>query len=251
MQDAARFILMYVVLPAWIAAGLADWHCHRRTGIAVTSGLPENLLHWLMYAQMAAAMAAVVLFELNAAVLALVAGAFLSHEATVYWDLHYSTIRRDVGPWEQMAHSFLELLPLLSLALLALMAWPQALAIVRLGEEAPDWALRMRQQAWLPLPYLAAALAATFLLNVLPLAQETASCLRARAPRARRHALRTAQPRSPDAPGGQESQAPGPDPRRNPRREPHLEPHLEPRIEPRLEPQPAPKARTPASPAPK
>src|SRR4051812_41352101 len=185
MQEAATFILMYLVLPLWIAAGLADWNCHRRTGIAVSSGLNENLLHWLMYAEIGAAMVAVVVFELNAAVLGVVAGAFLVHEATVYWDLHYSTIRRDVGPFEQMVHSFLELLPLLSLALLAVLAWPQALAMVRAGEEVADWALRPRQQL-LPLPYLAAAVVATLIFNVLPPAQETGAGVRAPPPPRRR-----------------------------------------------------------------
>ena len=38
-QDAARWLLMYGVMPLWIVAGLADWWCHRRTGIERTSGL--------------------------------------------------------------------------------------------------------------------------------------------------------------------------------------------------------------------
>lgn len=34
------------------------------------------------------------------------------HELTVHWDLHFSVPRREVGPFEQMVHSFMELLPL-------------------------------------------------------------------------------------------------------------------------------------------
>ncbi|GAB2604018.1 hypothetical protein GCM10027034_41370 [Ramlibacter solisilvae] len=260
MQAAAGFILMNLVLPLWIAAGLADWHCHRRTGIAVTSGLGENLLHWLMLAEIGAAMAVVACFELNAAVLGVVAGVFLVHEATVYWDLRYSTIRRDVGPWEQMVHSFLELLPLLSLALLALLAWPQALAMVRLGDEMADWVLRPRAQL-LPQPYLAVALAAIVVFNVLPLMQETRSCLRARPPRRRKKPVTPAP--SPDpaqAPSPpRASRTPAPPGGRPPRVEPQLDPRVEPRLEPRLDPPPPPRpqptppptARTPASPAPK
>jgi hypothetical protein len=179
MQDATIFLLMYVVFPLWVAAGFADWTCHLRTGIAVTSGLKENLLHWLMYAEIGVGMLAVAFFEIDAAVLAIVLAVFVLHEATVYWDLDYSTIRRDVGPFEQMVHSFLELLPLASLALLAVIAWPQALALVQVGDVAPDWSLRIKDEPW-PVPYVMGALAASVLFNALPLAQETLSCLRGR-----------------------------------------------------------------------
>jgi hypothetical protein len=176
MQDAAGFILMYLVFPLWVAAGLADWWCHRRTAIAVTSGIGENTLHWLMYAQIGAGMLAALLFEVNAAVLAIVFAVFVVHELTVYWDLAFSTLRRDVGPFEQMVHSFLELLPLFSLALLALLAWPQAQAIVHVGDDVADWSLRARQQP-LPDTYVLGALAASLVFNALPLLQETLSCL--------------------------------------------------------------------------
>ena len=144
MQDAAVFLLMYVVFPLWVLAGFADWACHARTGIAVTSGLKENLLHWLMYAEIGVGLAAVAFLEIDAAVLAIVLAVFVVHEATVYWDLDYSTIRRDVGPLEQMVHSFLELLPRVSRLLLAAIAWPQALALVQMGDVAADWSLRVK-----------------------------------------------------------------------------------------------------------
>ena len=41
---------------------------------------------------------------------------FVVPSLTVYWDLsRYSTLLRDVGPFEQMVHSFPEMLPLLAL----------------------------------------------------------------------------------------------------------------------------------------
>lgn len=188
MQDVAAFMLMYLVFPMWVAAGFADWWCHRRTAIAMTSGIGENLLHWLMYAQVGAGLLAVLLFELDAAVLAIVFGVFVLHELTVYWDLAFSTLRRDVGPFEQMVHSLLELLPLFSLALLAMLAWPQAQAIVHVGDDVADWSLRARQQPW-PDSYVMGALVASVVFNALPLLQETLSCLFAR-----RRPRRTAAP---------------------------------------------------------
>jgi hypothetical protein len=167
MQDAAIFMLMYIVYPLWVAAGLADWATHRRTGIAVTSGLKESLLHWLMYFEIGAGMLAVAFLQIDAAVLAIVLVVFAVHEATVYWDLDYSTMKRDVGPFEQMVHSFLELLPLVSLALLAVIA------------DRGDWSLRIKDEPW-PLDYVVAAAAASLLFNGLPLLQETVSCARVR-----------------------------------------------------------------------
>jgi hypothetical protein len=203
MQDAASFVLMYLVFPVWVAAGFADWWCHRRTAIAITSGIGENLLHWLMYAEIGVGMLAVLLFDIDAAVLAIVFGVFVVHELTVYWDLAFSTVRRDVGPFEQMVHSFLELLPLFSLGLLAMLAWPQAQAIVHVGDDVADWSLRAKQQ---PLPelYVLGALAASAVFNALPLLQETLSCLFAQ-----RRPVRNAAPARGEA-----------------RMEPHLEPRL-------------------------
>lgn len=185
MQEQARFLLLYVVFPLWVAAGFADWACHRRTGIALTSGLKENLLHLLMFGEIGIAMAAVAFLEIDAAVLLLVFIVFVVHESTVYWDLHCSTLLRDVGPFEQMVHSFLEILPLLSLALLAAAAWPQALALVGLGEEARDWSLRLKDEP-LPPALLWTGLMLSVLFNLLPLLQETWSCAVVRGARAAR-----------------------------------------------------------------
>jgi hypothetical protein len=170
MQEPASLLLMYAVLPLWVAAGLVDWACHRATDIAHTSGLKENLLHWVMFGEIGAGMFAVAFFEINGAVLLIVIAVFILHELTVYWDLHYSTPLRYVGPFEQMVHSVLEILPLLSLALLAVIAWSQL----------NDVSLHAKAQP-LPLAYLAGAAALVVILNGLPLLQETWSCWKARA----------------------------------------------------------------------
>jgi hypothetical protein len=191
MQEPVRFILMYLAFPLWVAAGFADWACHRHTRIEQNSGLKENLLHVLMSIEMGLALAAVAFLEISAAVLLLVLVLFAMHELTVYWDLRYSTPRRHVGPFEQMVHSFLEILPLLALALLAALAWPQAQALAGLGTEAADWSLRAKQQP-LPLPYVAGALLLMLAFNTAPLFQETWACWRAR---------REARARTPRRPG--------------------------------------------------
>jgi hypothetical protein len=166
MQQTATCLLMYVVLPLLVVAGFLDWLCHRATRIEETSGLAENAVHWLMFGQIGAGIAGIVLFETNLAVLLWVAFVFVLHEITVWLELRYTVARREVRPIEQVVHSFMELLPLVALALLAVIA-------------SPDGGLRLRRAPW-PAGYALAAAAAVLVFNVLPLAQETARCLRRR-----------------------------------------------------------------------
>jgi hypothetical protein len=178
MAEATRLILMFVVFPLWVAAGFTDWICHRRTAIERTSGLKENLMHLLMSIEVGLGMLAVALLQIDAAVLLIVLLVFVAHELTVYWDLHYTTPLRMVGPFEQMVHSFLEILPLLSLALLASGQWDETLALVGLGSAA-DFSLRAKAEP-LPAAFLTTGLLAVVLLNVVPLLEETWRCWRAR-----------------------------------------------------------------------
>lgn len=182
MAHAAALLLATVVFPLWLAAGVADWACHRATRIAATSGLRENLLHVLMAAQAGGILLAMALLEVNAGVLLLVAALFAFHEATVWWDLRVSLPVRRVGALEQMVHSFQELLPLVSLLLLAVLAWDQVLALAGQGGQGADLRLRWKEHP-LPLPLLAAGAVLTLVFAAAPIAQETWACLRARAAR--------------------------------------------------------------------
>ena len=175
--EATQAILMYGLVPLWIAAGLADWFCHRSTDIAHTSGLRENLLHWLLMAEGGLVLVAVALFEVNAAVLLIAFAGFLAHELTTYLELRYTVEKREVRPVEQMVHSFMELLPLAIIALLAVLQWDQVLALF--DEGTPDFGLRPKDEPW-PAPYLAAAGLAVMVCNLLPMVEETLRCLRAR-----------------------------------------------------------------------
>ena len=175
--EAAETILMYGVFPLWIAAGLADWACHRSTAIERTSGLRENLLHWLLMAEGGLVVLAVAVFEVDAAVLLIAFAGFLAHELTTYVELRYTVEKRPVRPVEQMVHSFMELLPLAIVALLAVMQWDQVLALF--GAGTPDFGLQAKSRPWPP-AYLAALGLAVLVFNVLPMVEETIRCLRAR-----------------------------------------------------------------------
>jgi hypothetical protein len=128
-------VLMYFVLPVWLAAGFADYLCHRASNIATTSGPKESLLHLLQFAEMAVAVLAALFLEINALVLLIMLVCFVLHEATALWDLSYASARREVTPIEQHVHSFLEMMPLMSFVLIAVLNWAQFLALFGLGHE--------------------------------------------------------------------------------------------------------------------
>jgi hypothetical protein len=181
-EEVVRLLLMYLVVPLWIAAGLADWWCHRRSRIERTSGLTENAFHWVLLAEAGVGLLAAALLEVNAAVLLLVFAGFLAHELTTYAELRLTAQLRPIRPFEQMVHSFMELLPLLLLILLAVMEWDQVLALF--DQATPDMELRLKEKPWSG-TWLRTAIAAAVVLNVLPLAEESWRCLQERDERAR------------------------------------------------------------------
>ena len=50
-ERVTRDVLLFGIVPTWLAAGVVDWWCHRRTGIEENSGLPESLSHVAQFAQ--------------------------------------------------------------------------------------------------------------------------------------------------------------------------------------------------------
>ena len=173
-----RLLLVCAVLPLWWLAGVLDWWWHRRTSIEANAGLRESALHLLMLAEIGVPVLALLWLEPDAGVLLLCAAAFLLHELTVLVDLRWVQGRREVTPLEQMTHSFQEVLPLAGIALLCAAHWPQALALLGLGSEAPIWMPRAKIT---PLPpwQLAAVLVGSALVACLYL-EELARCLRLR-----------------------------------------------------------------------
>src|SRR3954454_14756488 len=115
--SAAQAILMYFVLPVWLAAGFADYLCHRASAIESTSGWKESMLHLLQLAEMAVPTLAAIFLEINALIFLVMIASLVLHEATAIWDVSYAYQSRVVTPTEQHVHSFLEMLPLTALVM--------------------------------------------------------------------------------------------------------------------------------------
>ncbi len=176
--DATQTILMYFVIPIWVLAGIADWACHRATGIAHTTGAKESIIHLLMLAEIGIPVLAGLFLEINALVIAIGIIAFLVHEATAMWDVSYAVKYREVTPFEQHVHSFLEMVPLMALIGIVALHWDQFLALFGLGTEPARWNIAWKRNP-LPAWYLAATLGALLLLEALPYAEELWRTLRA------------------------------------------------------------------------
>jgi hypothetical protein len=178
LSDPTVLILMYFVLPLWLAAGLADWLCHRASNIHKTSGIKESLIHLLMFFEVATPILAAMFLEINAMIIATIIVAFFIHEATALWDVSYATSVRTVSPIEQLVHSILEMIPLMAVGFVISLHWDQFLALFGCGVEKARFVFAWKPQS-LPIWYVTTILIVVLLFEFLPYAEEFVRCLRA------------------------------------------------------------------------
>jgi hypothetical protein len=172
--SAVASLLIFAVLPMWIAAGLADYFCHRATSIETTSGTTESILHLVQFSLVGIPVTAALFFNINAGYFLVAFILLVFHHAAAAVDLVYANPKRRVAPREQMVHSFLEIIPIAAFMLLALLHWPQFLALLGMGTEMPVFAPKVRL---LPLHLTLIVLSAALLLNLLPYLEELWRCL--------------------------------------------------------------------------
>lgn len=177
--SASQTLLMYLVVPLWVAAGFADWECHRRADIEHTGGIKESLIHLLMFVEVGGPLLAALFLQINGPLVVFMGVMFLVHEATALWDVRYAVTKRSVSPWEQHVHSFLEMLPLMGLLLITVAHWGELKESMTWPPTAESFALRLKSPP-LPAAYLISLLTAIVLFGVLPYANELWRCVHAR-----------------------------------------------------------------------
>jgi hypothetical protein len=138
--------MLYLLLPLWFAAGVADYWCHRRACIETTSGLGESALHVLQAVQIGIALIAGLLFEINALVLVIMLLCVIAHTLTALWDSHYTASRRYISPFEQHIHSHLEYIPIVAVSLVAMLYWSQFAALFGAGAEPASLSLHRKAE---------------------------------------------------------------------------------------------------------
>jgi hypothetical protein len=117
-----------------LAAGFADYLCHRAASIELTSGWKETLLHLLQLVEMAIPTLAAIFLDINAFVIGTMIVCLIAHEATAIWDVSYAYRTREVTPTERHVHAFLEMLPLMGLLTVITVHWQQFLSLFGLGQ---------------------------------------------------------------------------------------------------------------------
>jgi hypothetical protein len=170
--------LLFVLLPLWLLAGLADWACHRAQRIEHSTGLRESLLHLVMLAEAGLGLFAVLLLEVTSAVIVLLLVLAVAHEITTWVDLRVADSRREIPLIEQWVHAWQLVLPWVAVGGVMLLHADATRALLPGSDNPADWRWQLKAE---PLPWqvpLGVALAG-LLLVVLPFAQESWRCARA------------------------------------------------------------------------
>jgi hypothetical protein len=164
-------VLLYFLLPLWIAAGVADYFCHRRTHIEHTSGLRESTLHVVQALEIFVPLVLGLFFEINALVLSVMVASVVLHMLTALWDGTYTYRRRPIVPFEQHVHSHLEYVPVVAVLLVCILYWNQFQALFGAGPEPPSFQL-IPKKAPIPWSYTGSVLALVVLFQGSLLAEE-------------------------------------------------------------------------------
>jgi len=178
-RDALPRYMLRIFLPLWASAGVMDWYWHKNTDIEHTAGISESLMHFGMFMEGGVPLMLGIFCEVNAGVLAAMAGAIAVHELNAFLDVRYALNHREVKNWEQHTHSFLEVLPFTAFSLFSVFHWDQFRALLGFGPEKPDFKFRLKSRR-LPKRHLMAVAGLVAFGVVAPYANELWRCWKAR-----------------------------------------------------------------------
>ncbi len=127
LKRRTRSFFLFVVLPAWLGPGFLDWIFHKRTRIEdpENGGLPESLIHTVMFAEGGIPLVLSAAFEMNPLIISMMTGSAILHEVTAMADVRVAArSQRHLSQWEQHVHSFLEVMPFCVVPLMVLLHEP-------------------------------------------------------------------------------------------------------------------------------
>jgi hypothetical protein len=128
IRELLQTLLVWGLYPVWLLAGAGDYLCHRQTDIEHTSGTKESWLHLLQFVSLLLAFAAAALMNLNAVVFGVMIALVISHSVLAHIDVSYTDGRRHISPVEQLVHGFMDVLPLVAVALVGVLHWSEITA---------------------------------------------------------------------------------------------------------------------------
>ena len=125
LQALLETLLLWGIYPLWLLAGAGDYLCHRRTDIEHTSGSVESWFHLLQFLTLLIAIAAGALLEPNVLVFGAMIVAVLAHSVLAHLDVSYTDGQRYISPFEQLVHGFMDVLPLVAVAIFGVLHWQE------------------------------------------------------------------------------------------------------------------------------
>lgn len=125
LQVLLENLLWWGIYPLWLLAGASDYLCHRRTDIEHTSGSAESWFHLLQFLTLLVAIAVGTLLEPNALVFGVMTVAVLAHSVLAHLDVSYTDGQRYISPFEQLVHGFMNVLPLVAVAIFGVLHWSE------------------------------------------------------------------------------------------------------------------------------
>lgn len=128
VRELLQAFLVWGLYPAWLLAGAGDYLCHRATDIEHTSGTRESWLHLYQFLTLLIAFAAAVLMDMNAIVFGIMGVLVIAHSVLAHVDVSYTDGLRHISPIEQLVHGFMDVLPLVAVALIGVLYWPEITA---------------------------------------------------------------------------------------------------------------------------
>lgn len=138
IRELLQALLVWGLYPVWLLAGAGDYLCHRQTDIEHTSGTRESWFHLLQFLSLLIPFAAATLMKLNAVVFGIIVALVVAHSVLAHMDVSYTDGRRHISPIEQLVHGFMDVLPLIAVALIGVLYWPEITA----SPDAPVFSLR-------------------------------------------------------------------------------------------------------------
>lgn len=138
IRELLQTLMVWVFYPVWLLAGAGDYLCHRHTDIEHTSGTRESWFHLLQYLSLLVALAALVLMNVNAVVFGIAVALVIVHTVLAHMDVSYTDGRRHISPVEQLVHAFMDVLPLVVVALMGVLHWSEIVD----GTDGPLFSLR-------------------------------------------------------------------------------------------------------------
>ena len=155
----------------WIAAGFLDWICHRHSHIETTAGIKESLFHLVQLLLVGIGFAVSIFFPLSLLVIFSLCMLWSAHQFVTLLELTFVAGKRVISPLEQMTHSFMEVLPLTGIILLAALLADPAF---------PPGTRKSFAQSWDQAPNFSIfASAGILLFIIIPFSEEFVRCLSA------------------------------------------------------------------------